>query len=154
MSVRTRFWLLTGLRWLPTGFIIPVTALLPLHRGLTIAEMGAAFAMQGLVVLALELPTGGFADALGRKPVVIASGCFALLAYVVFVYRRVDCRVLRRGIAHRECSARSTAVRSTRGSSTAPTSGAARVSTSLAACRVRRRSSVRRSRLARSPQAH
>ncbi len=85
MSIRTRFWLLTGLRWLPTGFIIPVTALLPLHRGLTIAEMGLAFAMQGLVVLALELPTGGFADALGRKPVVIASGCFALLAYTVFV---------------------------------------------------------------------
>ncbi len=85
MSVRARFLLLTGLRWLPTGFIVPVTPLLPLHRGLTIAEMGAAFAMQGLVVLALELPTGGFADALGRKPVVIASGCFALLAYVVFV---------------------------------------------------------------------
>ncbi len=85
MSVRTRFWLLTALRWLPTGFIVPVTPLLPLHRGLTIAEMGAAFAMQGLVVLALELPTGGFADALGRKPVVMASGCFALLAYVVFV---------------------------------------------------------------------
>lgn len=85
MSVRTRFWLLTGLRWLPTGLIIPVTALLPLHRGLTIAEMGAAFALQGLVVLALELPTGGFADALGRKPVVIASGSVALLAYLVFV---------------------------------------------------------------------
>lgn len=85
MSVRSRFLLLTGLRWLPTGLIIPVTALLPLHRGLTIAEMGAAFAMQGLVVLALELPTGGLADALGRKPVVIASACFALVSYAMFV---------------------------------------------------------------------
>lgn len=86
MSVRTRFWWLTALRWLPTGLIIPVTALLPLHRGLTIAEMGAAFALQGIVVLALELPTGGFADALGRKPVVLASGIVALLAYVLFVH--------------------------------------------------------------------
>ncbi|GAA3528475.1 MFS transporter [Aeromicrobium panaciterrae] len=86
MSLRTRFLLLTGLRWLPTGFIIPVTALLPLHRGLTIAEMGAAFALQGVVVLLLELPTGGFADALGRKPVIMASSCMALLAYVVFVH--------------------------------------------------------------------
>ncbi len=85
MTIRTRFWLLTALRWLPTGLIIPVMALLPLHRGLTIAQMGAAFACQGIVVLALELPTGGFADALGRKPVVLASGCMALLAYVMFV---------------------------------------------------------------------
>lgn len=84
MSLRTRFWLLTGLRWLPTGFIIPVVALLPLHRGLSIAEMGAALALQGIVVLALELPTGGFADALGRKPVLLASACMALLSYVLF----------------------------------------------------------------------
>lgn len=84
MSLRTRFWLITGLRWLPTGFIIPVVALLPLQRGLTIAQMGAALAMQGLIVLLLELPTGGFADALGRKPVLIASAVIALLSYVVF----------------------------------------------------------------------
>lgn len=84
MSLRTRFWLLTALRWLPTGFIVPVTALLPLHRGLTIAQMGAAFAVQGIVVLALELPTGGFADALGRKPVVFASAMAALISYVLF----------------------------------------------------------------------
>jgi hypothetical protein len=81
MSLRTRFWLLTALRWLPTGFIVPVAALLPLQRGLTIAEMGAAFAMQGIVVLLLELPTGGMADSVGRKPVLLASTVFAVAAY-------------------------------------------------------------------------
>ncbi|TXL61231.1 MFS transporter [Aeromicrobium terrae] len=81
MSLRTRFWLLTALRWLPTGLVVPVVALLPLQRGLTIAEMGAAAAMQGVVVLLLELPTGGLADSIGRKPVLLASAVFAVAAY-------------------------------------------------------------------------
>lgn len=89
MTLRTRFWLLAGLRWLPTGFIIPVTALLPLERGLTIAEYGAVAATQGFVVLLLELPTGGFADALGRKPVFIASAAVALASYVVYALAQV-----------------------------------------------------------------
>jgi MFS family permease len=89
MSLRTRFWLLAGLRWLPTGFVIPVSALLPLERGLTIAEYGAVAATQGFVVLLLELPTGGFADALGRKPVFIASAVVALASYVTYALAQV-----------------------------------------------------------------
>ena len=89
MTLRTRFWLLAALRWLPTGFVIPVTALLPLERGLTIAEYGAVAATQGFVVLLLELPTGGFADALGRKPVFIASAVVALTAYVTYALAQV-----------------------------------------------------------------
>ena len=89
MTLRTRFWLLAGLRWLPTGFIIPVSALLPLERGLTVAEYGAVAATQGFVVLLFELPTGGFADALGRKPVFIASAAVALASYVVFALAQV-----------------------------------------------------------------
>ena len=89
MTLRTRFWLLAALRWLPTGFVIPVTALLPLERGLTIAEYGAVAATQGFVVLLLELPTGGFADALGRKPVFIASAAVALASYVIYALAQV-----------------------------------------------------------------
>lgn len=89
MSLRSRFWLLTGLRWLPTGLIIPVVALLPLQRGLTIAEFGAVSAVQGIVVLCLELPTGGFTDAIGRKPVFLASAVFALGSYVVYALAEV-----------------------------------------------------------------
>lgn len=81
MTVRSRFWLLAALRWLPTGLIVPVVALLPLDRGLSVAELGIALAMQGVVVLCLELPTGGLADALGRKPVFLASAGIAVAAY-------------------------------------------------------------------------
>lgn len=82
MNIRTRFWWLAALRWLPTGMIIPVVALLPVERGLTIAELGVVWATQGVVVLLLELPTGGLADAVGRKPVLLASAVMAIASYV------------------------------------------------------------------------
>ena len=82
MTLRTRFLLLTCLRWLPTGLIVPVYAMLPLERGLSIAELGGVVAVQGIVILCLELPTGGLTDALGRKPVFLASAALALASYV------------------------------------------------------------------------
>jgi MFS family permease len=83
--VRRRYLLLHGLRWLATGLLIPIFVLLPLDRGLTLAQVGVAGTAQGLIVLMLELPTGGLADALGRRPVLLAAGVvnlasFALLA--------------------------------------------------------------------------
>lgn len=81
MSVQARFWLLTGVRYLSTGMVVPVVALLPLARGLSIGQVGALVAVQGAVVLLLELPTGGFADAVGRRPVWIASAVAALASY-------------------------------------------------------------------------
>jgi MFS family permease len=77
-QVQRRFLLLHGLRWLPTGLLIPVLVLLPLERGLTLAQYGAAAATQGIVVLALELPTGGLSDALGRRPVLLMAGVVSL----------------------------------------------------------------------------
>jgi DHA1 family tetracycline resistance protein-like MFS transporter len=73
-QIQRRFLLLHGLRWLPTGLLIPVLVLLPLERGLSLAQYGAAAAAQGLLVLALELPTGGLSDALGRRPVLLLAG--------------------------------------------------------------------------------
>lgn len=84
MSIRARFWVLAALRWLPVGLIVPVVALLPLERGLTIAELGAAFAVQGIVVLCLELPTGALCDVWGRKPVLLASAAIAIAAHLAF----------------------------------------------------------------------
>jgi predicted MFS family arabinose efflux permease len=77
--------LLTFTRWFPIGLVIGVSALLPLERGMSVAQIGVIFAMQGVVVLGLELPTGGVADALGRRPVLIASTLVALVSGLVFV---------------------------------------------------------------------
>ncbi len=78
-----RFLFLLGLRWFPVGLLIPVYVLLPLERGLTIAQLGAAAAAQGIIVLLLELPTGGLSDAIGRRPVLLLAGLVNLAALVV-----------------------------------------------------------------------
>ncbi|MDQ7906312.1 MFS transporter [Phytohabitans sp. ZYX-F-186] len=81
VRARRRYLLLLGLRWLASGLIIPILVLLPLDRGLTLSQVGAAGVAQGLLVLALELPTGGLADALGRRPVLLLAGFVNLASF-------------------------------------------------------------------------
>ena len=83
-AVRRRYLILIGLRWLPTGLLIQVYVLLALSRGLSLTEIGLVFSLQGLVVLALELPTGGLSDALGRRPVLILASGVGLLSLGLF----------------------------------------------------------------------
>ncbi len=77
--------LLTFTRWFPVGLTIGVTTLLALARGMSLTQLGVIFSMQGFVVLGLELPTGGLADAIGRRPVLIASAVVALVSGLVYV---------------------------------------------------------------------
>lgn len=83
-QVRRRFLVLHGLRWLPTGLMVPVMILLMQERGLSLTQIGLVFTAQGVLVLALELPTGGFADALGRRPVLVAAWLVNLAALALF----------------------------------------------------------------------
>lgn len=83
-GVRRRFVVLTGMRWLSTGLMIPVIVLLMQERGLSLAQIGLVSAVQGFSVLLLELPTGGLADALGRRPLLLAAGMFNLVSLTLF----------------------------------------------------------------------
>ncbi|MCS5733717.1 MFS transporter [Herbiconiux daphne] len=75
-----RLTLLTATRWLPVGVVFGLTVLLPLERGIPLAQVGVLLSLQGFVVLGLELPTGGLADAIGRRPLLIASGILAVVS--------------------------------------------------------------------------
>jgi predicted MFS family arabinose efflux permease len=79
-SLRRRFHLLLALRFVPTGLFVTVFVLLMLDRGLSLAQIGLGTAAQGIVMLFLELPSGGLADALGRKPVLILATLFSIVA--------------------------------------------------------------------------
>jgi MFS transporter, DHA1 family, tetracycline resistance protein len=83
VNARRRYLVLYGLRWLPTGLLIPVTVLLGLQRGLSLAEYGSVAALQGITVMLLELPTGGLTDALGRRPVMLLAGAFSIVSLTV-----------------------------------------------------------------------
>ncbi|PWW20937.1 MFS transporter [Geodermatophilus normandii] len=69
-----RFVGLTALRWLPIGLSAPVSVLLAASRGLSPADIGVVVAVYSLVTLLLELPTGGLADAIGTRQVLVLSG--------------------------------------------------------------------------------
>ena len=73
-SATRRYVGLTALHWLPVGLSAPVTVLLASARGLSPADIGVVVAVYSVVVLVLELPTGGLADALGHRPVLVLAG--------------------------------------------------------------------------------
>jgi predicted MFS family arabinose efflux permease len=85
-AVRRRYLVLIGLRWFPTGLLIPIFTLLMVTRGLTLPELGLVAATQGLTILILELPTGGLSDALGRRPVLLLSAVFSVVALVTLYF--------------------------------------------------------------------
>ena len=85
VSAGRRFVFLTTLRWLPLGIQVPVTVLLASSRGLRPGDIGLIFVAHSLVALLLELPTGGLADAIGRRPVLVLSG----LLYVAGAFAMV-----------------------------------------------------------------
>ena len=80
-GVTSRFALLAGLQefaiWLP----LPVLVLHMTERGLDLAAIGLAFAIRAVLVVLLEIPTGGLADAIGRKPIALASQTATLLSF-------------------------------------------------------------------------
>jgi len=81
-GVTRRYALLAGLQefaiWLP----LPVLVLHMTDRGLDLALIGVAFALRAICVVVLEVPTGGLADAIGRKPVALTSQTFTLVSLV------------------------------------------------------------------------
>jgi len=83
-AARRVFLTLTFTRWFPVGLIVGITTLWPLERGLTVAQTLAAASLTGITVFALELPTSGFADAFGRRPVYVASAVVSVVAGAVF----------------------------------------------------------------------
>ena len=85
-AATNRLVVLTVLRWLPVGLQAPITVLLAQSRGLSLTEIGLLFTVHGVVVVALELPTGGLADVLGRRPVVVAGAVLYLVSCLVFAF--------------------------------------------------------------------
>ena len=84
MNPGRRYALVTFLTWLPTGLYVAPLVLLMLDRGLsvpTIAMIGIAYSATTAL---LELPTGGLADTIGRRAVLLAS-CAASLASLVML---------------------------------------------------------------------
>lgn len=77
---RRRYVTVCVLFWLPLGLTVAPLILLLTERGMTMAAIAGFFAAHSLVAAALELPTGGLSDVLGRRSVLAAAGLLNLAA--------------------------------------------------------------------------
>ncbi|WP_079070577.1 MFS transporter [Streptomyces sp. IMTB 1903] len=82
-AARRRYVTVCVLFWLPIGLAIAPLILLLTERGLTLAAIAGCFAAHSLTAAALELPTGGLADVIGRRAVLAAAGVSNLAALVL-----------------------------------------------------------------------
>lgn len=62
-----------ALHWFSVGVLAPILALVQLAKGLDLFQIGLNVALYSGSVVILELPTGGLADAIGRKRVYLYS---------------------------------------------------------------------------------
>ena len=74
--VRRVYYLITGLYWVATALPMPILVLLQRQRGMDLFQVGVLTAVYSVTIVALEVPTGGLADAWGRRRV-------SVLAYLV-----------------------------------------------------------------------
>jgi MFS family permease len=84
-----RYLVLTGLRWSATGLIIPVQVLLYAVRGLDLPTIGLLMALYSGLVVMLELPTGGLADQLGRRRIMLVASVFLVVTPLVAAFAQV-----------------------------------------------------------------
>jgi MFS family permease len=83
--LQRRYLILRASRWFPTGLIIPVFVLYLVDQGLSYGQIGIVTAAQGLMVLILELPTGGLADAIGRRRMLLVANMFELVSVTMIL---------------------------------------------------------------------
>lgn len=74
--------------WFIVGLLVPVISLLQLDKGLSLFQVGISSAIYAGTILLLELPTGGLADALGRKRVYLFSLIATLLGVITVAVGR------------------------------------------------------------------
>ncbi len=84
-AARRVFLTLTLTRWFPVGLVVGILTLWQLERGLTIAQALTVSSAGGLAVFVLELPTSGFADVFGRRPVFVVSAVVNVAASAVLL---------------------------------------------------------------------
>lgn len=85
-QVQRTYYLILSLFWLAVALPAAIGVLIVQSRGMTLAQIGTLLAAYSLTIVLLEVPTGGSADAVGRKQVaMLAYACTALgaLGYLV-----------------------------------------------------------------------
>ena len=85
-QIQRTYYLITSLFWLATGLPMALSILLAQARGLDLFQLGLLMGAYSLTIVILKVPTGGLADAIGRKRVAVMAYSCALLTGIVFLF--------------------------------------------------------------------
>ena len=84
-SVERRYALILFLFWFSTALPMSMFILLAQARGMTLGQLGLLTALYSATVFLLEVPTGGLADAWGRRRVALLGEAVTLAGWGVFL---------------------------------------------------------------------
>ncbi|WP_370312687.1 MFS transporter [Sagittula sp.] len=70
------------------GLTVAVVALALTDRGMDLFQISLLFGVYSLTTMAMELPFGGLADNIGRKPVFLAAVVASLVSLALFLSTR------------------------------------------------------------------
>lgn len=85
-AIRRRYAIVVFLVWFATALPLAVSVLLVQARGLSLSQIGIVMGAYSLVIVLLELPTGGLADAIGRKRVALVAHTLAALSSTALLF--------------------------------------------------------------------
>ncbi|MCG8571186.1 MAG: MFS transporter [Spirochaetes bacterium] len=77
-----------SLHWFIFGLTYAIIRLYYLERGLTLLQIGNLVAVWAVFVVVFELPTGGLADAIGRKKLYLISLLVFLISTLLLIFAR------------------------------------------------------------------
>jgi DHA1 family quinolone resistance protein-like MFS transporter len=84
-QIQRTYTLILSLFWLATGLPMALGILLVQARGLDLFQVGVVMGAYSLTIVLLEVPTGGLADAIGRKRVALLAYSFSLASGLLFL---------------------------------------------------------------------
>lgn len=85
-KIKRVYFAVTALTWLAVALPLPIFVLFMQARGLNLSQIGLIMGLYSATIVLLELPTGGLADALGRKPVALLAHTVNLLSGVLVFF--------------------------------------------------------------------
>lgn len=74
------------LRWFGIALPLALMVLMMQARGMSLLQIGMIMGLHSAVIVVLEIPTGGLADAIGRKPTALLSQVVTLASTVAFLF--------------------------------------------------------------------
>jgi DHA1 family quinolone resistance protein-like MFS transporter len=85
-QIQRVYYLILSLFWFAVGLPMSLSVLLAQARGLNLFEISLLLGVYSLTIVLLEVPTGGLADAIGRKKVTVMAYACSLLGSIVFLH--------------------------------------------------------------------